>query len=69
VFILKGIDPKLIRPSKVTVAVTPKPGLKHLYYLLCLNQKAIQAQSKLFQSIFISKVNNDYYNNVKSVTS
>jgi hypothetical protein len=69
VFDLEGIDPEPTRPSKVTVAVTLKPGPKHLRHLLCPDQKAIQAQSKLSQSIFISEVNNDYHSDVKSVTS
>jgi hypothetical protein len=41
VFNLEGIDPKPTKPNKVTVAATPKPGLKHLRHLLCPNQKAI----------------------------
>jgi hypothetical protein len=69
VFDSEGIDPEPTRPSRVTVAATPKPGPKHLRHLLRPDQKAIRAQSKLSQSISMSEVDDDYHSDVKSVTS
>jgi hypothetical protein len=69
VFDSEGIDPEPTRLSKVTVAATSKPGPKHLRHLLRPNQKAIRAQFKLSQIIFISEIDNDYHSDVESVTS